>query len=189
MNENADVVAKLANFKKSCFAAPSIKAQFSNSKHWNWQSPEVLDPEISLYSSESEIFSFGTVLNQIFTKYQPYRMVASLQPDKYLYITTEDLTLEQFRNKKLVQQLQASNWVVLDKKTIRREDLKVAELRADIIKKDLRPFIANTIPRAVRQLIHNCWRKDVRDRPKTADLVATLSRELGKEKELQDKNL
>ena len=56
MDENASIIAKVADFGLTRSIAPTSSGVLSS---WQWHAPEVLDPFTKFYDEKMDVYSYG----------------------------------------------------------------------------------------------------------------------------------
>ncbi|KAH3765766.1 leucinerich repeat kinase [Pelomyxa schiedti] len=144
--------AKVADFGLS-ERAVSMKGTLPT---WQWLAPEVLSTEDIQYTVQSDVYSYGIILYEIFTLQYPFDEV--FQNPQLCKVVGADARGRPVREIKKFQVISA-------------------------IMKGLRPnFPPNcAVPPQLRKLITNCWQHTPTNRPEMRSVVSVLSNVLVKE--------
>lgn len=186
IEESAAVNAKVGDFGLAQYVVPSPKQYLGG---WLWLAPEVLK-ENGQYTVESDVYSFAIILWELASRTIPFAEFTD-----FVTRREEELTPAQLADKPTIE-----SWIKLgfriEGNKIIKEEYRKMEIVESIVKKHLRPTIpppplepadiANFDPSAsevcpvgVRALIEQCWHPTPKERPSFADIVQTISHELG----------
>lgn len=144
-------MAKVADFGLARQVAPTLNGSVGN---WQWMAPEVIASDSSGYDERSDIYSFGIVMWEIFSRGSPF--------------------LEYESQERFMRSLG------LDDKGEAIFAVRYQSIKQAVIEEELRPTIPDDTPLPVAEIIQKCWRHSPTDRPSFEVIVSSLSALLGR---------
>jgi len=124
--------------------------------------PEVINPQNGQHQLSSDIFSFGMIIYELYTRKLPY----STSKDYFNLIT--EVNPDEINKYKsgLIHDEEIDKYYI--------EELNIIQLKEDIISKNIRPDIPQELDPKMKNIILNCWEADPNIRMSMKDIISEI---------------